>query len=226
MESSPSSFALSAGVSFCVTGERMVFLDQIADRYLALGADEEDAFVHLLSSSSRDSLREKRLTRLVDGGLLVQSQSPALPRPCDMPSPVGVIAASRLRRVPPFTQFRFALRVMWARRRLRQDGLYKTLQAFRLSKALRTQSPNNTLTVLHEAADLLAHISRYITRLDQCLPIALGMGAHLLRGGVDCNIVLGVQLGPFQAHSWVQHGDRLIGDDLDVVRTFTPILVV
>ncbi|RYM07421.1 lasso peptide biosynthesis B2 protein [Sphingobium cupriresistens] len=40
------------------------------------------------------------------------------------------------------------------------------------------------------------------------------------------DVVLGVQLGPFSAHCWVQHEDRLVNDRVDMVRTFTPILVL
>ena len=36
----------------------------------------------------------------------------------------------------------------------------------------------------------------------------------------------GVKLRPFQAHCWVQVGDAIVTDRLDVVRNFTPIRVV
>lgn len=38
--------------------------------------------------------------------------------------------------------------------------------------------------------------------------------------------VFGVRTWPFQAHCWLQAGDLLLGDDLDRVRLYTPILAV
>jgi hypothetical protein len=39
-------------------------------------------------------------------------------------------------------------------------------------------------------------------------------------------LVLGIRLQPFSAHCWVQHGEFLINDTLDRVRTYAPVLVV
>jgi hypothetical protein len=48
----------------------------------------------------------------------------------------------------------------------------------------------------------------------------------MIAKGIRPDVVLGVQLGPFSAHCWVQHEDRLVNDRVDMVRTFTPILVL
>jgi hypothetical protein len=39
-------------------------------------------------------------------------------------------------------------------------------------------------------------------------------------------LVIAVSLRPFLAHSWVQQGDVLLNERVDVARTFTPILVI
>jgi len=38
--------------------------------------------------------------------------------------------------------------------------------------------------------------------------------------------VIGIRPDPFLAHCWVQHKGLVLNDDIDNVRTFTPILVI
>jgi hypothetical protein len=85
--------------------------------------------------------------------------------------------------------------------------------------------PQNDLVV---RSILSAHVA---TRLllasqDRCLVRSFALAHHLLRVGQHNEVVLAVQLQPFQAHCWVQIGDRLINERLEVAREFTPILVL
>ncbi len=43
--------------------------------------------------------------------------------------------------------------------------------------------------------------------------------------GCHANLVIGVAL-PFSAHAWVQSGDTILTDALELVEPYTPILVV
>ena len=43
--------------------------------------------------------------------------------------------------------------------------------------------------------------------------------------GLDADWVFGVRTWPFLAHCWVQVGDTIVGDSLDRVGGFTPIMV-
>jgi hypothetical protein len=60
----------------------------------------------------------------------------------------------------------------------------------------------------------------------QCLQRAYMLRRHLVRCGHPARWVIGVRTWPFLAHAWVQVGPRVIGDSLERVETFTPILVV
>lgn len=226
MHSSTQGYTLNPGVSFCLTSGRAIFLDQIADRYLALDTAADQAFVRLLKGLSLTEQEENQIDILVEQGFLSLSDGGPVPRQCGIGLPTSIVALSNLRRPSGLAQLCFAWRVMTARRQLRRHGLYKSLQAFRIARTLEQKGSLSPASIVREAADLLHTISRYMTRHDQCLPISLGLARYLQRRGVDCQLVLGVQLGPFQAHCWVQHGHQLIGEDLDMVRTFTPILVV
>lgn len=65
-----------------------------------------------------------------------------------------------------------------------------------------------------------------MTPLDQCLVRSFALALALRRLEITCNLVIGVKVHPFAAHSWVQSGSVLLNDRIDTVRDFTPILVI
>ena len=60
----------------------------------------------------------------------------------------------------------------------------------------------------------------------RCLPRSIAVAQRLARLGISADLVVGVSLYPFAAHSWVQCSSALVNDRLDGVRHFTPILVI
>lgn len=219
-------FALGPGVTFCFTSGRAIFLDLIADRYLCLAQPEGLAFEQLVNGAELSRTQSAQLEALVERGLLTHRDQDDRPAPCPAHLPKEAVCGLIETAPSAIAQLRFAWHVMSARRRLKRYGLYKTVRAMRLRCDRANAFEEPPLHKLREATVLLAHIGRYMTRYDQCLPISLGLASYLQRDAVACSVVMGVQLGPFQAHCWVQRGDLLVGDDLDIVRTFTPILVV
>lgn len=59
-----------------------------------------------------------------------------------------------------------------------------------------------------------------------CLQRSWMLHDHLCRRGVDVTWVFGVRTWPFFAHCWVQVGDVVVGDTLNRVGGFTPIMAV
>ncbi len=59
-----------------------------------------------------------------------------------------------------------------------------------------------------------------------CLQRGFRLHHHLHRSGIPARWVFGVRTWPFLAHCWVQVGDRVVGDTVERVGTFTPILAV
>lgn len=59
-----------------------------------------------------------------------------------------------------------------------------------------------------------------------CLQRAYLLHAHLHHSGVQADWIFGVRTWPFLAHCWLQIGDMVIGDTVDRVSSFTPILRV
>lgn len=61
---------------------------------------------------------------------------------------------------------------------------------------------------------------------DKCLPWSIAMVDAFHQEGVSLSLVIGVRVDPFLAHAWVQYGDVVLSDDLDIVLPYTPILAV
>lgn len=66
---------------------------------------------------------------------------------------------------------------------------------------------------------------RYFPAIDQCLVRGLAMKRLLDKQGLQADFVIGVKL-PFSAHCWVQAGDTVLTDPIDVVLPFEQILVI
>lgn len=49
---------------------------------------------------------------------------------------------------------------------------------------------------------------------------------ELSRRRTTASLVIGVKVSPFGAHAWVQDGEVVLNDFVDVARIYTPILVV
>jgi hypothetical protein len=70
----------------------------------------------------------------------------------------------------------------------------------------------------------VAHRFRF-GKTDACLLSSLALLEFLAPHGLYPQLVFGVRMRPFQAHCWVQHEVTVLGDTLDRVTQFTPIMV-
>ncbi|CAN5259674.1 lasso peptide biosynthesis B2 protein [soil metagenome] len=60
----------------------------------------------------------------------------------------------------------------------------------------------------------------------ECLKRSFQLRCVLAAQGIACDWVFGVRTWPFAAHCWLQIGDLVVGDRLDRVRRYTPIMSV
>jgi len=58
----------------------------------------------------------------------------------------------------------------------------------------------------------------------ECLQRAFQLRRLLARRGIAVDWVFGVRTWPFGAHCWLQSGDMLVGDRLERVGRYTPIM--
>ncbi|QPI72228.1 lasso peptide biosynthesis B2 protein [Sphingobium sp. Cam5-1] len=218
-------FSLRDGISFCRVGDRTIFLDILADRYFCLSQAAERSFMDLVESGAQQE--DEHLRGLVARGLLIPSSSSAAPHPG---GPVRVPQASMLDlSLPPpgFTGTISALSCLAAARlRLKMAGFGRTLSWLSARKARLPRSRAIPDGQADRIAAGFASAARFSSQFDNCLAHSIAMASHMIAKGLLPQVVLGVQLGPFSAHCWVQYGDRLVNDRFDMVRTFTPILVI
>lgn len=216
--------ALHPSLTFCETGERLVFLDTVADRYFTVSGTLEMALRALLRG---DGVSSAVANRLVDEGLLLRRAGPTSIEPFILADPAKT---SFLDEPPctirPFEVAHLILRIYRTRRAIQEGRFAALLQSLRLSKTeraiFRSPSPDATHTLASQFAR-----TRHVTRtLDQCLPRSLGLAAHAFDLGIPVDLVIGVRMRPFAAHAWVQSAGKLLTDRIDSTRTYTPIFSI
>lgn len=218
---------LRPGLSFCRVADRVIFLDLAADRYFCLSAPAEVALMQYLDEGDRSG-PSAELASLRTMGLLNEQAGCRIPAPCAAPTiPEVSLLDEPLPHVGAMPIVTALGDLAASRVRLKALGLNRTLAAIRRRKAKLADDHNP-----HPDYQLRRTIAAFrgadgiISTLDNCLSQSVAVAGRLLREGVATTLVIGVRLGPFNAHCWVQRGDRLVNDRFDMVRMFTPILVV
>lgn len=211
-------------MTYCKVGREFIFLDTLDDRYVALQGEERASFARLVSHSlqARD---QEIVARLVGAGLLSRSLEDPPVRPCMMPA-----AASALGHVPmtaaPGSVLHACARLALAAAALRLRPLRHVLARLARRKARRRPGNLADEQALRPLAAAFATTALIAAPLDRCLPRALALAHAMIDLGLAPDLVIGVRLQPFGAHSWVEHAGVLVSDTLEHVREFTPILAI
>lgn len=216
-------YRLRDGLSFCRIGERSLFLDLVADRYFCLSAPLDRAFSALCESAPVDPALA---STLVEMGILIASRDAPSPGPCAARSWIAT-GKSDLHARPSIASIAMALarRALWSRR-VRHRPLAENIQYLERQKQkdARTGSPAPAAIARIEGAYRRAAL--IVPTRDRCLATSMALMSALMAQGARADLVLGVKLDPFQAHCWVELDGAVIGDEPDLLRPFTPILVV
>lgn len=220
-------YALCSGVSYCQVGERLLFLDLKADRYLCLPPEIEACFVSLSKGECGDAALN---ACLVQAGILEPAGAPRLDACSGVflpPSSLLDISLPKARAGLPALA-----RLGLATSSLKWRGLFAAVSGLsrRKERALREtgragQSRERTRDALHLAASFEACDALLGSR-DKCLPRSLAAAHRMLDLGLVPHLILAVRLNPFHAHAWVQWGEHLVNERVDAARAFTPILIV
>lgn len=214
---------LRQGVSFCEASDRLVFLDIRTDRYFALRPEAETAFRRLAEGTIRTA-ESPELRHLLHRGFLVEAAvSP--PRPCiPPPAPHSSVLDGELPKVPVRALVCAASALARTRLQLRTRGLASVLRSVSASKARKRRTPSPDTP--ERVAASFEHSALLTRSHDQCLIRSAAAAIRLASLGAAAELVIGVRVRPFAAHCWIQMNDRLMNDRRDVVRAYTPILVL
>lgn len=218
------SFALAPGVSFCRTAGRLVFLDIDRDRYLCLAPAAEQAFDRYATGCALNDGERARLDGLADGGPLCRSTTNATPAPPPYRPARGSVLDRPRARVGVTAVATAGLELAGAALRLKVQGLGRVLRATAERKARAARAGGSERVPPVAAA--FERLSTVTSAHDRCLVRSIAVARRLIACGVAPNLVIGVRLGPFKAHCWVEHDGYVVNDRLEIVRPFTPVLIL
>lgn len=209
---------LRSGLHHCHFNGAVVLFDLFADRYFLLTDQSVERF-DLVLAGHGTSADEDHLRSL---GLLADDtdRNPrfAIPPPVaarslvDEPSAKASMAAT--------------ISCIWEQRRARRDLQNNSLSD--IVTGLGRRSDRLAPSGADDCRDITAafvRAKRYMSSDDRCLVRGIAMTRMLARRGVAASLVFGVTM-PFAAHSWVQVGDTVLTDSLDVVLHYRPIFAV
>ena len=220
-------FALRAGISFCEVSERLLFLDTVADRYFCLPPNAEHGFRQIVAGTVLDDTDRDHLAGMLRSGTLVETVEHRTPAPfrSSRHASLSLLDASD----PPASTISVAharLHLLAARFSLRHRPLHAILRGIDLAKTPWPRSGDVDPEALQAAASAFERTTRFMRSHDQCLSRSIAMARYLAARNLPADLMIGVRLRPFAAHCWVQSGRWLVNDQIDTIRTYTPILAV
>ena len=220
-------FALRPGVTFALVGQRALFLDIMRDRYFALSPASEEAFLRVVRGNDLSAQDHKALARLATDRLLVPASTETLIAPCARPVIRTSLVDAVRRREARGRDVVAALASLVSTTCILKAGSLNSLvsRTEQRIRGLARDADRHNETTLDIASGFI-RAGRLASSLDQCLPRSFAAARVMLARNVRPTIVFGVKLGPFAAHCWVQHQDRLLIDRHDDVRPFTPIRIL
>lgn len=223
-------------------GSHVILLDVRADRYLALEANAAQALAGVVGgwpSTNANTVVEG--SNAGASALLGALRDRGLIESCDAHDRVGEIPRPRL--PPPTRALRFdevlaranigvveLTRIAGAmlsanvrRKATTLESMVTRVRAIRAAARVQTLTDRN-------AAEALSRVERvrpfFLASRNRCFTYTLALLDILAAEELYPYWVLGVQARPFAAHCWLQRGECVWGDHLDVVLAYTPILVV
>ena len=208
---------VSSNLRYRQLGDVFIFLDLRAGRYFLVRDDAARRFSRFLAGTFSPSDLDGLLRR---GLVSPCAKSPQ--RKHFVPSVRSSIFDSEM----PAASIRgtgaaIAAQLI-ARCDLRIRSLGTILGAFETPISLTCTSASEAHLSLAAAFFRARH---YLPAIDQCLARGLAMKRLLCRRRREATLIIGVRL-PFSAHCWVQAGDVVLTDPIDVVLPFEPILAV
>ncbi|MBV1687719.1 lasso peptide biosynthesis B2 protein [Novosphingobium sp. G106] len=214
-------YTASPTLSFCILGETVIVLDIETDRYFALGPRRGEQILANLAGKEENPRPHVPGTALTGdrfaGAVYVDRHQFELPtRDYSSSSKHGalVLAKERWRATCLYLAALVIVKFGGFARSLR----WATLRA-KSGSAVRRAQAEAVIDAHRWARSLLPFNGT-------CLPASLALVRGLAGVGAPYVLVVGVKLGPFAAHCWVEDGGAVLNDDLETVRQFTPIRFV
>ncbi|BEV13171.1 lasso peptide biosynthesis B2 protein (plasmid) [Asticcacaulis sp. DW145] len=220
-------FSVSDHIHFCICDGQTILFDTDLDRFFALPAPMNTAFVNFIGGAqnaedtpSIDALVARRVLNndLTERGV---SPAPTLSRPVtsllEAPQEASTWAAVAEATIDQ------AL----AGLDLKTVPIAKILRGIR-REAARRQPAARSLTQRSMGSWARAfQLSQHIVPTgDQCLRRSIAMFRFLARRSCLPSFVIGVRAHNFGAHAWLQMDETVLNDTVEGVLPYTPIMVI
>jgi hypothetical protein len=223
---------LAKDVHVCVADNNAIFLDLRHDRYIGLDAQQTDVLRAILRDEPRAGAQVDALVaHLIEQNLFTHdSRSGRALRLTEAASATeGLIGfeydppcRTRWRHVIALAAAYFEVAAS-----LRLRSLAATIST--ASKRRRSAAAKRREPVDMQHVRMLVLAFRRLRPLfykarESCLLDSLVLTSFLAKYGVFPNVIIGVTLGPFGGHCWVQYETVVLNDRLERVAKFTPIM--
>lgn len=221
-------YRLRDGVSFCVAGNRTVFLDIENDKYFCLPLPAEPSMQRFLQLDGRlEASDVHSLSPLLARGILVEETGAGQLRDHQPKCRDARRSLDHGQQTPSWTgSVRALVRLRATRWKLKRRGAPAMLRLAGEAKAALGSSPDAIEDGLAAISASFDRMGLLLTAHEQCLPRSLALSAHLSAERYAHELVIGVKMRPFDAHCWVQVGETVINDTLERTSIFAPILVL
>lgn len=217
MASQAATAALADGIHFAWIGEDVVVLDVEKDEYLCLtGAG---AMIKAAEEPGRVELADPALLQQLEvHGLTTQGVQPQRRRPLR-----AVASAPLFETAPLHASLLAGLNAAVSTAAFKGRGFASLIAMARARERTLDSTDINKAVRLASAFEA---VRPWIPFEGDCLQRAFMLHHHLRANGVRADWVFGVRTWPFLAHCWIQVGDIVVGDSLERVSGFTPIVVI
>jgi hypothetical protein len=215
--------SLAPGVTYCLAGGRVIFMNLDSGRFSALPGRHEDAFHVFTTSQDAGLLAASTADYLTAKNFCVESDETCLRAP-RIPLPtISLLDHGAADEKPPLN---LCLAVLAAQLRakmaLRLMPFRKALD--RLSRAkLSVGADNQDQDAYARLEAAMVRTNILLPPSDRCLTRSMAFMSLSFARNLAPDLVIGVRSNPFRAHAWVQSTGRVVHDDLRQARLFTPI---
>lgn len=200
-------------------------LDLRQDRYVALPPEWAACLTGLRTQTRESVCDEPRPESLLRAGVIEVSTSDNL-EPCSLRS--GEMSLAGPKRQPKMIMVLSATYSLFQTRRLlAAHSLDEVVCKFAREKMNKTRpAPSGDIDNLSMLATAFGRAEVMSTRHDRCLSRSFALAFAAVQTGFPVDLVIGVRARPFAAHCWVQWDGRIVNDEVEMIRAYTPILAV
>lgn len=211
-------FVLRPGLYFRQFENNILFFDLPRGRYFMLSGQRSQSFQRFASGRALaqdiEALRHEGLITPTGRQPICEDRhvSPPVQSLVDGPLPQATVRAT----IAVLTA------QICAKRDLRRQHIARVVAG------LRSERPDAAPADADIYANLAAaslRAARYLPAIDECLARGIAMKRLLFARGCPSILVFGVTM-PFAAHCWVQVGDTVLTDPLDIILHYQPIFAI